>query len=77
MDKLILEIGDKELNFTADVFIYHIAYFHKIWVVTKLLLFTQLFTAVYTLVLELIDKEFNFIGDVLIYHIVIPTRSEL
>ena len=63
---LILELIDKELNFTADVLIYCIVYLHKIWVVTVLLLYTQLFTTVFTLILELIDKELNFTGEVLI-----------
>ena len=45
-------------------------YLHKIWIVTVLLLFTQLFTAVFTLVLELTDKELIFTADLLIYHMV-------
>ena len=67
---------DKELNVTANMLIYHIVYLHKIWVVTVLLLFTQLFPAVFNLVplypskLAQIDKELNFTADVLIYHIV-------
>ena len=70
MFTLVLELTDKELNFTADMLIYCIVYSHKVWVVTVLLLFTQLFTAVFTLVLELIDKELNFAADVLIYRTV-------
>ena len=61
---------DKELNFTADALIYRIVYSHKVWVVTVLLLFTQFFTAVFTLVLELTDKELNFTADLLIYRTV-------
>ena len=66
MFTLVLELIDKELDFTGEVLIYNIVYLHKIWVVTVLLLFTQLFTAVFTLVLELIDKELDFTADVLI-----------
>ena len=70
MFTLVLELINKELNFTADVLIYRTVYIHKIWVLTAFLLFTQLFTAVFTFVLELIDKELSFTADVLIYHIV-------
>ena len=66
---LVLELIDKELNYTADVNFVEV-YLHKIWIVTVLLLFTQLFTAVFTLVLELIDKELIFTADLLIYHMV-------
>ena len=74
MFTLVLELIDKELNFTADVLIYRIVYSHKIWVVTALLLFTQLFTAVFTLVLELVDKDLNYTADMLIYRIVYPHK---
>ena len=49
---LVLELIDKELDFTLDVLIYRVLYPNKIWVVAVLLLFIQLLPAVYTLVLK-------------------------
>ena len=70
MFTFVLQLINKGLNFTADVLIYHIVYFHKISLAKMLLLFTQLFTAVFIPVCELINKESSFNADMLTYHIV-------
>ena len=70
MFTLVLQLINRGLNFTADMLIYRIAYFHKISLAKMLLLFTHLFTAVFIPVCELTNKESNFTADMLIYHIV-------